>query len=139
MNEIITSYNECEFEGGHCMKKDENYKGLCDVINRAEKAYLELDPDTGGAKDLAEDIAKLYTVKNAADKNKRDSVYQMASLREQKVARRVDTGVKLTLFGVPWLIQTGWIVMAFVAEDGGKILTSKTSRDFIFKLLKVKL
>lgn len=139
MNEIITSYNECGLKGEHYMKKDENYKGLCDMINHAEKAYLELDPITGGAKDLAEDVAKLYNVKNTADKNRRDHTYQMATIREQKVARHVDTAVKLTVFSIPWLIQTGWIVMAFVAEDGGKILTSKASRDFVFKLLKVKL
>ena len=118
--------------------KDETYKGLCEAINRAQAAYMTLDPDTAGAKDLVDDIAKLQQVKNAADKNRNDSVYQMAAARNDRTTRNLDAAVKMACLGVPLLIQTAWIVMAFIAEDGGKVLSSKTARDFVFKLLRVK-
>ena len=117
-----------------------NYSNLCKMIDKASEAYLdpELDPGSATGRDLVEDVSRLYAVKNNADTVRNTAKHNTATLKQTKTAAILTTTKEVFGTAGGWLFQNAQINKAFIAEEAGRVLTTKTYRDFVSRTLRLK-
>jgi len=117
-----------------------NYANLCKMIDKAAEAYLdeELDPKTAGAQDLVKDVTTLFAAKTAADQVRNSAKHNTATLKQNRTAAILTTTKEVFGTAGGWLFSDHQINKAFIAEESGRVLTTKTYRDFITRTLRLK-
>lgn len=117
-----------------------NYANLCKMIDKAAEAYLdeELDPQSAGAQDLVKDVTSMYAVKNNADQIRHTAKHNTATLKSNRTATILTTTKEVFGTAGGWWFQNRQINKAFIAEEAGRVLTTKTYRDFVSRTLRLK-
>lgn len=117
----------------------ENYSNLTKAIDKVAGAYLndELDPSSAGARDLIEDLATLYKVKNEADKIKGEAKRGEVMLKSERRGQLLSCGTTLAKAAGDNFSNWNLVRASFIAEsDAGRVMTTRTFRDFVSKMFR---
>lgn len=114
-------------------------KELDEALERNLQALKATPPTSEYADQLVENTIALYKASLEGEKQQKEFEQKMESAKVERRFKRLEVILKVAGIAAPLIAQTMWIVMSYIAESTGTILTSKTFRDFVIRALHIKL